>query len=192
MNIIQRWCAARCGVDCECGRCTAECIPRARLAEAVGVSEHLLWILQNQTGGITHPKIADDIADFIGATPEERDELVHEKHRGTYVPNPKNPALKKNRRAVQKTYNSLGVVAVDVAGEEVARFQSICDAAKRFNCNALTVVRRCNRGITSQDEFEPLGVSFRFLEEWAVMSKQQRRADIAEIQRRRLAKANPK
>jgi hypothetical protein len=42
-------------------------------------------MLINGHRSITHPKIADALADYIGATAEERDNIVHSGYRGTYV-----------------------------------------------------------------------------------------------------------
>lgn len=192
MNLIQRWCMARCGIDSECSKCTAECVPRLRLSEGTGVSEHLLWILQNQVGGVTHPKIADIIADYIGASSEERDEIVHKKHYGTYTPMQSTPVVKQSGVLKPNASNAFTVVAIDCIGNEFARFGSAKDAGDRYGVTSKTVVARCNRVAITKSEFEPLGVSFRFLEEWEGMSESERRADINSVRERMLIRGGSK
>lgn len=188
MNFIAKWCHDRCGMNCECGECKAECLPRVRLSEETGVSEHLLWILQNQSGGITHPEIADCIADYIGATAEERDSIVHKGHHGTYAPNPSNPAFicRVHRKPGVRT--SRFVVAIDVAGDVVMQFSSMEEAARRMGCSVRTVYSRCNRVSSGKSEFELLGVSFRFMNEWAGMTDKERKMDIVSVRNRAAAK----
>ena len=69
---------------------TAHQMSQKTLALQVGVSEQLIWNIENGKGyGFTQPLIANDIADYTGATIAQRDSIVAKKHRGTYVPNPK-------------------------------------------------------------------------------------------------------
>ena len=188
MNFIGKWCHERCGVDAECGKCTAECKPRSVLSDQTCVSEHLLWILQNQHGGVTHPKIADRIADFIGSTPEERDSIVHKRHRGTYVPNPKNPGLKRNKPRPTEVWRPgterSVVVAIDENGKELARYHSLNNAAMTFGCDYSAVRNRCDKTVTHADEFSAFGISFRYYDEWKELSAAKRKQDIEYIRYR--------
>lgn len=191
MNFIGKWCHKRCGVDAECGKCTVECKPRSVLSDQTCVSEHLLRILQNQHGGVTHPKIADRIADFIGATPEERDSIVHKKHRGTYTPNPKNPALKRNKvrrietPEVYRPNTPTSVIAViNSNGRILATHNSLNDVAIQYGCNVSLVRNRCEKSIVYYDEFSELGVSFRYYEQWKDLSDTDRKKDVDFIRQR--------
>ena len=191
MNFIAKWCHERCGVDAECSKCSAECKPRAVLSDQTCISEHLLWILQNQRGGITHPNIADRIADYIGSTPAERDTIVHRRHRGTYIPNPKNPGLKRNKPKPSEPWrpgtDTCAVVAIDENGKEVARYSSMNNAAVTFGCDYSAVRHRCDKTITYSDEFTSLGISFRYYGEWKNLSAAERKEDIEYIKRRNAA-----
>lgn len=54
-----------------------------------GISCSPLLIAYLEDGEITHPGIADIIAEVTGATIEQRDSLVHKKHHGTWEPKKK-------------------------------------------------------------------------------------------------------
>lgn len=174
MNFIAKWRHDRCGVNGECDTCTRECKPRAELCEETEISEHLMWILQNQRGGVTHPKLADRIADYVGATPEERDSIVHKRHRGTYVPGSAGAALQdvRNRR----------VVAIDKRGRIIKKFTSTEDAAQHYGCSRNSVWERCTRFTRDISEFSLLdGISFRYAAKWSKLSDTERLRDIIEV-----------
>lgn len=86
MNWIGKWCSEYCRVGGDCDGCHRYCEPRYALTKVAQCSEYLIWMLINERGAITHPKIADALADYIGVTAEERDSIVHPMHRGTYIP----------------------------------------------------------------------------------------------------------
>ena len=149
---------------------------RATLAEQAGVSEQLIWKAENENGFKTHPLIANDIADYTGATLEQRDSIVHKKHHGTYVPNPrakrfkaKATTKKPEKLRSEKPYRR-AVVAVSISGEEKGRYPSIAAAAEAMSCLPMTVANRCGRKISLRtNEFNPYGVTFRYADEWDLM-----------------------
>ena len=180
MNFVAEWCRARCSKKRTCEDCYGWCVPRERLASEVGISEYLVWILQNQRGAVTHPKIADALADFIGATSDQRDQIVHKRHRGTYKPNPKNTDLKRNtrRKVISHQGQMMFVVAIECGGNEVGRFDNGGEAARQFKCSASAVRNRCERILARDNEFNLRGVSFRYAAEWDEMSHAERVQDI--------------
>ena len=177
MNCVGKWCRERCYRKTDCSVCTAECPPRIRLHEAVKVSEHLIWILQNQNGAMTHPIIADRIADYIGATPEERDAIVHPSHRGTYKAKDS-----KRRFGVAHSMwggtNSTEIVAIKRNGDIAVRYPSARAAARAVERTPTTIRNRCIRKGISDDEFIPPGITFRFAAEWDAMSEEERANDL--------------
>lgn len=176
MNWIGTWCKNRCGLDRNCDHCTETCIPRIRIANAVNCSEHLIWILMNQDNGMTHPNIANAIAEFMGATAEQRDSIVHSKYRGTWQPNDKSESKRGKHYGI---WNASPVVAVNRRGNIIKRFSSMKSAARYMNCSPYMVHSRCNRTYLEKDEFDPIGVTFRLEAEWSNMTQQERFEDIS-------------
>lgn len=179
MNWIGKWCASMCGLHGTCDNCAERCIPREQIATAVKCSEHLIWILMYQRGAVIQPLIANAIADYIGATVEERDSIVHPKHRGTWKPDPKRKNMYLNRTG--KRSDAKAVVAIDRLGYIVKRFPSMKDASRYVGCTSVTVANRCNYVILDKDEFSPYGLTFRYESEWDRLTQEER---IANIKRR--------
>lgn len=159
---------------------------REIFAQQVNVSEELIWILENMEKGVTHPKIADAIADYTGATPQQRDSIVHKKHHGTYKPNPRAKRFdarsipkRKEKPKIKKQYRR-PVVAVNMAAVEMGRYPSIIAAADaHLPCTATTVTNRCARKLSpSVNEFMPYGVTFRYADEWDMMPERLREDDM--------------
>lgn len=184
MNWIAKWLAARCEYPekMDCGECMRICTARRRLAEETGCSEQLTDILV--LGGITHPGIADRLADFMGATPRQRDSIVDKKHRGTYHPSPK-----PKRKAVppkpepeepRTDQRVVGVVALDRLGKEIARFESAWAAAEKIGCNPKTIQTRCAGKLSGDgDEFRKYGMTFCYTNDWDSMTDREKMASIA-------------
>lgn len=84
------------------------------------VSEQLLYILENIKNPVTHPYIANLIADVCEATREQRDSIVSEKYRGKWKPSDK--SKKRVQKAVEiiRTNNYETYIAVnrEVENEE--------------------------------------------------------------------------
>ena len=187
MNWIGRWCKEHCQIDKDCDHCSDLCLPRFNIARAVNCSEYLIWILVNQNGGITHPEIANAIADYIGATAEERDSIVAMEHRGKWKPNTNRAFFEPDSswQLVPRHGNGKSVVVVDRVGEVIARYSSITTAASRMRVDNGLVSRRCNHiGSDLRDEFEPNSFTFRFADEWDVLTPEERRANVRNMKER--------
>lgn len=150
---------------------------REMLAKQVGVSERLIWKAENERGFRTHPLIANDIADYTGATPEQRDSIVHEKHRGTYIPGKAGKTKQseiqpeESKPVERKPSVRREIVAVNRAGVEQGRYPTLIAAADaHLPCTATTVANRCGRKLSEKvNEFMPYGVTFRYADEWDLM-----------------------
>ena len=147
-----------------------------RVAKAVGCSEHLLWMLMNEDKCITHPNIANAIADYMCATQAQRDSIVAPIHRGTWVPQPGHTV---GNKECGGSWNSKGVVALDRLGKIIARFPTIRAAAKHAGCSSSTMSYKCNRMHANEDEFKPFGMAFRFEADWELMSPEEQLLDIS-------------
>ena len=146
-----------------------------RIANAVNCSEHLVWILMNQDGGITHPNIANSISEYIVPTAEQRDSIVHPKYRGTWQSATK---TKPDTDRHFRRWNAQPVVAVDRLGHVMKRFSSIKEAALYVGCSNQTISNRCNYVHMDEDEFNPYGMTFRFEADWERLTPEQRVNDI--------------
>ena len=156
-------------------------IEREDFARLVEVSEPLIAILENQNG-ITHPLIADAIADYTRATPRQRDSLVHKKHHGTYVPNPRRAKPKPSKQPeVKQTWVARPVVALNIRGDIERVFGSAAEAAAAHApCTSRTVINRCEGRVSrGTNEFALYHVTFRYADEWLSMSKEERDLEMA-------------
>lgn len=159
----------------------------------IGCSETLIEILEG--GGITHPEIANRIAQVTGASVAQRNRLVHKMHRLNELPTPPEAKERKTgkRKAAQAAKQSAApiameslppanrreVVKINIFGEEVARFHSISDAAKAEGCRSTTVFRRCRRELEKKtNEFANHDCSWRYAEIWDAMQPEERKADL--------------
>lgn len=176
MNFVTKWSVEQCGSKYGCATCTKPyCKPREELSATTGCSEHLAGMLQSMHGIVTHPKIADRVADYIGATSEERDQIVAPVHHGTYVPGMSKPPT---RYAPCSNWSAKGVVVIDQFGDEVQRYPTVRLAASCYRVNEDVVSWRCKRKMTTHNEFDHLGVTFRYAHEWDIMSPELRLLDI--------------
>ena len=172
---------------------------RAELAQLAGVSPALIGILEDQNRAITHPQLANQIAEICGATAEQRDSIVHKKHAGTWVPSgkkadfgkllrirqlqprdekPKGEVLDLPRRpAVQFGSNRRAVVVLNRDGKVLARYASIAAAGMKEDKNISCVAMRCARKVGQ--EWKHNDKTFRYADEWDAMNEAQRRADMA-------------
>ena len=175
-NWIATWCKQRCSIDKACDRCYCFCLPRLRVAKAVGCSEQLLWMLMNEHGCVTHPNIANAIADYMCATQAERDSIVAPKHRGTWTPRPGRISEDRERGG---SWNSKGVVALDRLGQVIARFPTIKAAARHAGCSPSAISYKCNKMHAHGDEFKQFGMAFRFEADWELMSPEEQLLDIS-------------
>lgn len=148
----------------------------------VGCSEKLIAIIEE--GGITHPRIAKKIAIVAEATKEQYESMIHEERRNGWAP-PK-PARRSEHKKLPPPLapevipdHAKRVVAVDISGKEIARFESVTAAAEAVGCTPATVSNRCNRNVSSgTGEFRFFDCTWRFANEWDAMSDFEREADI--------------
>lgn len=144
-----------------------------------GCSESLIEIIEG--GGITHPGIANRIASVVGATAEQRDTMVHKKHRGTWKPGKGNrvKAVKAPLEREQTPENRRKVVQIGHGGWEMARYESMFEAAREVGCSCTAVMNRCKRRLQEKtNEFYFYNCTFRYADEWDAMSEKERLADL--------------
>lgn len=146
-----------------------------------GCNRKLIEILE--AGGITHPDIADRIAHVTGATPEQRDSIVHKKHRGKRRKKKKReklcPGNMTDMPGWAEKFGAMGVVQIGKDGREMCRHLSITRAAKTLGCTTLSIGRRCRRELWDKsDEFDHFGFTFRYAAEWDDMSPEEKERDI--------------
>lgn len=141
---------------------------------AIGCSALLIEILE--MGGVTHPEIANRIAEVTGATPRQRDMLVNKIHRGKW-PDGAKTAPKKCVGA-HGGNNAREVVRIDRNGLETGRFASGRAAGDAMGIKGCSVNSRCHRRCTKVSEFKTYGCTWRFADEWDAMSPEERFADV--------------
>lgn len=144
-----------------------------------------------ESGGITHPNIADQIAAVAGATVKQRDSMVHESRRIVREP------MKPKRRSEHKKQpppmaldvipdTAHRVVALDSQGNVVERFESLSAAARSAGTSAPVVYSRCVRKVQMlRGEFAFRGYTWRFAEEWDSMSDAEKAADMENARKTR-------
>jgi len=157
-----------------------------RMAILVGCGSKLLDMIEH--GAITHPNFANRIADLCGATAEQRDGLVHEKHRGKWKPNEGRTeklqayakAMAGGRKPQRTARAGRAVVKIDREGNVLERYPSIADAtAANGNKEGFAQLRCSRKTGPTVDEFFPYGYSYRYAADWDMMGREQRLADIA-------------
>lgn len=137
-----------------------------------------------ESGGIIQVDIADQIAAITGATAKQRDSMVHESRRNGWTPpQPKHRTEYKNKPQPCTLDvipdHARRVVAIDVFGNEVGRYESERAAAIAAGCTSTTVSNRCNRLMSrGTGEFRFFDCTWRFADEWDAMSESARSADI--------------
>ena len=139
------------------------------------VSDQLLHILERSRNAVTHPRIANAIAEVCGATPEQRDMIVHKIHRGTWE-----PTRPGEREKVDVSKPKIGykpVVKVDRYGNIIDRYESLTDAV-RYEAHRENSIRdRCKRRI--DQEFTPqTPYTYRYADEWDNMTDEERLRDV--------------
>lgn len=152
----------------------------------IGCSAVLIEILESgdPKRGITHPEIANRIAEVTGATAEQRDSIVHQKHRGTWTPRLRKKAEIKKEEKVRHfsgnvSPNARKVVRIARGGYETGRYESQSMAAMATGCTTMTVHNRCTRKLKpGTEEFSMYGCTFRYADEWDAMDERARMADL--------------
>lgn len=156
-------------------------------------SDSLIWLLENRRNAVTHPNIADLLAEACGATPKQRDMIVARKHRCTWAGS-KGPDIAKlvgwkaDKGATKKIFKGRDygwhyaskakymrykpVVMVDKGANVVSRYDSMEQAAEMSGCSRNAVSDRCNHLI--RDEFRLNGHTWRFVDEWEKQTPEER------------------
>lgn len=146
-------------------------------------SDVLLEKLENTPKAVTHPNIANLIAEALGATAAQRDAIVAPKHRGTWKPRgkavlpPYMPVVVPRGRPKTNAV-AYAVVCVDKFGHELERFPSITQAAIAYDQANDFVIKRCNRRV--KNEFKFKAYTFRYQREWDQMTAEQRQRDLTD------------
>lgn len=139
------------------------------------VSDTLIHILERSKHGVTHPRIANVIAEVCGATAEQRDMIVADIHRGQWKPKEPQPVVVK--ATIKKQNGGKAVVKIDKHGNTVGWFESIADAARREPHDEGVIRSRCKRRVTC--EFTNIvPFTYRYADEWDALSGAQKIQDI--------------
>ena len=169
--------------------CVREGSKRKKL-RTVGCSEALIEILEH--GGITHPNIAEAIATVCGATEEQKNGLMHEKHWNGYkdmitptpwgeitiTPKPKEKKLKTDDPNWIDG-KCKAVVQLDRGGNVIKRYDSMSEASKDAKLALSSVSLRCNHQIGDEtDEYMARGCTWRFESEWNALTEEQKKNEI--------------
>ena len=148
------------------------------------VTDTLIHILERSKTPRTHPRIADAIAIACGATAEQRDSIVDEKHRGTFDPSKYSHITKQTVNQPVKPeiheYKPGGehaVVKVDHDGNIIRRYKSLTMAAYyEDNMTREAIRARCRRRV--RGEFGKWIYTYRFAEEWDKMTRIEKLRDL--------------
>ena len=171
---------------------------RRRPERPIGCSEALVYLLERSGRPLTHPTIADLLADACGATPEQRDSIVHKKWRGEYKgdgvpkilkgfewtlgkrlsppPGPRDQAVWRHGVAGRRE-----VAKIDRNGFVLERYPSLTYATAACGHSMNAIGERTRKRV--RDEFAPYGYSFRYTEEWDAKSPAERLKDLEWVAR---------
>lgn len=130
------------------------------------ISGELIHMLEVDKNAVTHPRIADAIATVCGATPEQRDMIVSDVHKGKWEPTLENKELAArlsmefdmepesipdytctSLNSLDKRYeiNARKVVKIDTDGKVIKRYGSVVEAAKANGVYEKFIRNRCRR-----------------------------------------------
>lgn len=141
------------------------------------VSDTLIYILETSKKPRTHPRIADAIATVCHATPEQRDSIVDEKHRGKWkVEHAEATESKSNQMNTWKLHGEKPVAMIDRSGNVVCKYSSTAEASRASRIATKTIGEICKR--KRKHVFDRYTYSFRYTEEWDAMTDAQRLQDI--------------
>ena len=143
------------------------------------VTDTLIHILECSKTPRTHPRIADAIAIACGATAEQRDSIVDEKHRGTFDPSKYNhiARAKESPAASKRTpHGERGVVKINREGMVVRRYPSLAMTEYYEDMTCESIRARCRRRVGG--ELERWAYTYRYADEWDKMSRAERLKDL--------------
>lgn len=140
------------------------------------ITDELIHLLE--IGAVTHPMIANAIAEYCGATVEQRDMLVNEIHRGEWEPNTKVQYIQPRELSFNNCKSGAKpVVKVDRHGNVIAAYESVVDAARHEDMNEDNIRNRCKHRV-KQDITLEFPFTFRYQDEWLAMSREEQLRDI--------------
>ena len=144
------------------------------------VTDTLIHILEISKVPRTHPRIADAIAMACKATPEQRDSIVAEKHRGTWKPSDDDYNLDSVPTTRTEPDYRFGtprpVVQIDNHGYIIRRFSSIRAATAYTGVSKDAITARCKH--ESANELARVSYTFRYADEWDKMSRVEKLKDL--------------
>ena len=166
---------------------------RKRPDRPIGCTEALVYMLERSSRPVTHPTIANLLAEACGATAEQRDEIVPKKYRGGWKGDGVPRCLKgcewtlgKAREAApgprDQPYWRRGIsgrrsiVKIDANGNVLERYVSLTQATALCGQSMNSIGERARKCV--RNEFTPGGHSFRFAEEWDNLTPEERRKDM--------------
>jgi len=138
------------------------------------VTDQLIHMLECVSKCVTHPNIADAIAGYCGATPEQRDSIVAPIHRGTWSLS-RVVLCESDAQYVQKNFRP--VFKISMSGEILAAYDSIAEAARKEKPNEDVIRKRCKRASTA-DFTREMPYTWRYKSEWLAMSRADQLKDI--------------
>lgn len=143
------------------------------------VSDTLIHILERSREPRTNPRIANAIAMVCGATAEQRDSIVAEKHRGKWEPVKDVFAWGDwvFGKQTRPPLNDHSVVMVDLQGRVLHRYESAKSAAKHSDISADSILNRCNHRMKNEF-YTCLPYTYRFAREWDKMSMAEKLKDL--------------
>lgn len=171
------------------------------------VSNTLVHILEVDDRTVTHPNLANAIAAVCGATPEQRDSIVAEEYRGTWTPGANDKQLVNKaiwkvtgkipsdmdvsmmvKQTANKQTNYMAnhsciqfrtIAKVDMYGHIIETYDTVKKASIANNIGEKFIRNRCKRNVkdTPPSGIKPM-FTFRYLDEWDKMTREQRLADL--------------
>ena len=139
---------------------------REQLGRAARCSGALIGILEDQHGGVTHPKIAARIARVLRASDAEWGSIVPKEYRGNGTEAYLDVrAIRSANRSGSGGQNRKPVAVIDRQGRVLRIYESINRTSAEHGVSEYFVWKRCNQIPTKTkdyDEFARLGVSFRW------------------------------
>ena len=142
------------------------------------ISDTLIHMLESTKGCVTHPVIANAIAEYCDATPEQRDMIVAKEHRGRWKPRQgvvcARPPMVRFNNAPN---GAKPIVKVDINGNVLMAYESCAAAARRESHNEDWIRSRCKRK-GRIDFTSMMPYTFRYQDEWLDMSREEQLEDI--------------
>lgn len=165
---------------------------RKRPDRPIGCTEALVYMLERSSRPVTHPNIANLLAEACGATAEQRDSIVAKKWRGEWKGDGIPRCLKGCEWALGKAKEKIepmpkvswrhgvagrrSIVKIDANGNVLERYVSLTQATALCGQSMNSIGERARKCV--RNEFIPGGHSFRFAEEWDKLTPEERRKDM--------------